>query len=268
MSRKKTFRGDSIMSAGNIPIIASIIVLVAFIAGLMIGSLVAVKAYSGSAPVSISGGSFAQGYAAAKKKLADSGAITYKTSSLSGQITKINGQKISFSTALVNSLDDESLKNRIADVDDNTEIILYRLKSADTLAADQKEAQTEMKTLQEQREVLHEKINQCGQAASQASKDCLETGVSYDYVTQQIVAAEKKMGIYEEIDNALITDLKEGMNITVIAQKVKASVDSKPLLTVSFENIAENPEFIAGTIQAREVNNSVAPVAAPAPITQ
>jgi hypothetical protein len=248
--RKKKNCESFLKCGGNITITASLIVLVVFIAGLLVGGVFAVeRASNGKIFINQTGGTFADGWNAAKKKLADSGVITFKTSSLSGQITKINGQKISFSTALVNSLDDESLKNRIADVDNNTKIILYRLKSADKLAADKKEAQAEMKTLQEQRAVLHEKINQCGQTASQASKDCLDARVNYDNVTQQMVAAEKKMSIYEEIDNASIIDMKEGMSITVVAQKIKTGDNFK------LEDIAAKPEFIAGTIQVREANN-------------
>jgi hypothetical protein len=265
--RKKKSCESFLKSGGNITIIASLVVLVVFIAGLLVGGIFAVeRAGNGQAFLSPIAGSFADGWNAAKKKLADSGLITVRASLLSGQIAKISGQKIYFSTALINPLDDESLKNRIADINSNTKIILYRFKSADKQASDQKEAQVEMKTLQEQQTVLQGKINQCG-LIIEVKKDCQTARESYNNLTRQIMAAQQKMELYEKIDNAAIADLKAGMDITAIAQEIKTADNSNHSPMGNFEDISAQPEFVAGIIQAREENNLIT-TSAPTPVKQ
>ncbi len=72
MTKRKISKGIT-KSGGNIPVVASIIVLVAFIAGLLLGSLVIAKAVSGkNVLISQMTGSYADGYNAAKKIINDS----------------------------------------------------------------------------------------------------------------------------------------------------------------------------------------------------
>jgi hypothetical protein len=248
MSRKKVHQASSSLQTGNIPIIASIVVLIAFITGLMVGSLVAVKAYGSG--VSKGGGSFSQGYAVAKKRLADSGLLTNQAVSfLSGQVNKIVGEEITFSTKLLNPLDNDSLKTRIAVIGADTDITLVSLKSPRLSAADQEAIQKEITDLQTKQSVLQSEVIKCYKAMNSAQ--CQKVSKKNDDLAEKITEAFQKMNPYEKARAASLNEIKPGMQITVFSKEIK-SADSNSSVT-SQEDISSKIKFDAKRVEFMEV---------------
>ncbi|MDD4902580.1 MAG: hypothetical protein PHE24_05615 [Patescibacteria group bacterium] len=269
--RKNKIAKGIVKSNGNIPVVLSIIVLVAFIAGLLLGSLVIAKAVGGkNVFISQMTGSFADGYNAAKKKLADVGMFVSQSPSLSGQITKVSGNEITFTAPLPNPLDDESLKTRIAVVSKDTVITLYRLKPAEKAASDLKEGQAEMAVLQTQMAALQTQLNKCmmppaaaaqASAANGPSEECQAASKSYNEAIQKSNQAGQKMDAYEKVDKAAITDLKAGMQISVLGQEIKqADNQTAPMaMTGNFADISQQAKFTVSQVTAREAPAISAP---------
>jgi hypothetical protein len=260
MAKRKMVKG-MIRSGGNVPVVASIIVLVAFIAGLLLGSLVLARSVSGkNILISPMTGSFADGYNAAKKKLNDSGYFPHQNGTLSGQITGVNSNEVAFTAPLVNPLDDASLKTRTAVVTNDTTITLYRLKSADQLAADQQNGQKQMTDLQSQISSLQSQMNKCGPAAigfTANSADCQTISKEYSDALQQMNQANQLMDMYVKVNNASLNDIKSGMQITVYGEKVQQPSNSQPAalapLMNSFADISEQAKFNVSLIEVREM---------------
>lgn len=278
MSKRKLEK--SVMRCGgNVPVVASIIVLVAFIAGLLLGTLVVAKSYSGgsiSALISPMTGSFADGYNAAKKKLADSGFFGRQmTGSLSGQITKVSGNEVTFTAPLVNPLDDESLKTRTAVADDKTTITLYRQKTADQITADQKAGQTETADAQSQIASFQKQLNKCGPGGTSSNTaDCQKIYDDYNAAMQKLNDARALMDNFAKVDNAKLSDLQAGMQITVYGAEIKqaANQPAAPMPPAgNFTDISEQAKFTASQIIAREMPAAPAapgiPAAPAAPVT-
>lgn len=83
---------------------------------------------------------FDAGWEAAKKKIEETPYVpmgTSETKKIDGKITKTEQNKIEIEARLLNPLDDEKLKNRTIDVDDNTEIIINRQKDRETIRKEQ-----------------------------------------------------------------------------------------------------------------------------------
>ncbi|HTW96931.1 MAG TPA: hypothetical protein VMD74_04720 [Candidatus Methylomirabilis sp.] len=254
--RKKKTSCNFLMCGGNIPLVSSIVVLVAFIFGLLLGSIVMARSVGG--PVSLISsmtGSYADGYNAAKKKLADSGLVpALPKGVLNGQIAKINGNEVSFTSALANPLDDEALKNRVAVVDSNTTITLYRQKSAEKLAADQQAAQTEISALQATLNDERMKLSKCN---GSSPANCQSLNQEYNDNLQKFNTAEALTDVFEKVDNAALGDLKEGMQISVSGREIKTEGQAAP--GANLEDISTQLKFTAGSIIAREVTAPPAP---------
>jgi hypothetical protein len=271
MAKKKISR-SLMKSGGNIPLVASLIVLVAFIFGLLIGTLVVAKTASG---VKISGlsqmtGSFADGYNAAKKKLNDSGFFPHQTGLLSGTISSINGQDIVFSTSLVNPLDDASLTSRTAVVTPDTVITLYRQKTPTQIAADQAAGQKAITDIQTQITTLQSQMSKCSQGnlvspatPNSTSDACIATSKQYADALQKQSQIVQQMDVFEKVDNASLSDLKAGMQITVYGTKISQSVNQAgptPIAASSFTDISEQSKFNVSAIEARDVPALAAPI--------
>ncbi|HTX86724.1 MAG TPA: hypothetical protein VMC41_01490 [Candidatus Nanoarchaeia archaeon] len=260
MAQKKIVK-KMMKTGGNVPVVASLIVLIAFIVGLLFGSLVVAKSFSGGKvflanPMT---GSFADGYNAAKQKLAASGILPPRqTGVLSGQITAINGQQITFSAPLANPLDNESLKIRIAVVTDQTVINLSRQKSAEQIRADQASGQKALSDIQSQISALQGELSKCapGAATAASNSDCAAISKNYaDAILKQNQAIQQ-MDIFEKVDNASLADLKPGMQITVYAEKIApaASQTSGAPGTSNFADISQLLKFNVSLIEAREIS--------------
>lgn len=66
---------------------------------------------------------FADGWAAARQRLIDSGFVMNDMTSISGTIKKINNDSLVITTGLINPLDDESLKERVIKLNSETKIV-------------------------------------------------------------------------------------------------------------------------------------------------
>ena len=271
---KRKLEKNVMKHGGNIPLVASIIVLIAFVAGLLVGTLVVAKTSGGnklSGLVSPMTGAFADGWNAAKKKLAEFNPQMGNVSSLSGQITAVKGKEISFKTALINPLDDESLKTRIAVIDNNTKITVWKLKTSEQAAKDQKESQATTASLQKESEALRATINDCNQkmmktaaptaaptaAITEESADCKTARAKSDANMKAMVDAQQKMDVYQKVDNASLSDVKVGWNISVMSLALKTGDATKaptPMMS-QYENIASSQKFTASSIDVREMSN-------------
>jgi hypothetical protein len=246
MSRKKT--SDSILkSGGNIPVVASIIVLVAFIAGLLLGSLVVAKSVSGG--VASTGNTFAAGWNAAKAKLKAAnlpGMFMFgEVKSLAGQVKSVDGNKIVFAAALNNPLWDASLKERTAVIGSETIITIRTQPSPEAMQASQQKAQKEMADLRTETTALNVKLAKCA-PAQDASSTCGQEQKQLSDLQTQLLAAQRGMFAQAVDTTGSASDIAVGDNISV----------------VSDSDISEAAQFTPKQIV---VNKSSAPAAVSAP---
>lgn len=282
MTRRKLEK-SILMHGGNVSLVTSVIVLVAFAAGLLVGTLVVAKVYGvnkGFSLVAPMTGSFADGWNAAKDKLASVNPMMSEASYLSGQVAAVNGKEISFTTELINPLDDESLKTRIAVIDDKTEITVWKLKSEEQAAKDREEAQAKLSVLQKESEALRANENACNQermgtAAGPAitgeeSADCKIVRAKVMANMEAMSEAQQKMDMYQKIDNANSGDIKAGWNISVTAQAIETgNEDNGPAMMRSqYENISSKQKFTVSSVDVRESQSPSAGMPGnPAPVT-
>jgi hypothetical protein len=267
MSKNKISK-SFLQGSGKIPVIASLIVLIAFIAGLFAGTLVVAKSISGIKLASIvkMTGSFADGYNAAKKKLLDSGIIPPRQQGiLSGQITDISGNNITFTAPLANPLDDESLKTRTAVVANDTTITLYRQKSVEQMAQDQAAGQKAMTDLQGQISSLRIEMSKCqAPTASSSAKSgdaCATLSNEYADAIQKQNQINQQMSPFAKVDNATLSDLKAGMQITVYGEKIDQTGNKPMANPANFADISGSLKFNVSAIDAREVPAPATPSA-------
>jgi hypothetical protein len=249
MPRRKISK-SFLKSGGNMPVVATLMVLIAFIAGLLFGTLLLAK--SVGRITGIDSGSYAAGYDAAKKKLADSGLFPRQNGFLSGQITGVSGNEITFSAPLLNPLDDESLKTRVATVSGDTVVNLYRQKTADQAAADLNAGQKTMEDLQLKINSLQNKVDKC--LVNPAGKGCDTAAQEYSDALQKQKQASEQMDAFEKISNPPLTDLKVGMQITVYGEKVRQPENQTvgSPVTEAFSDISQAVKFTASLIEVRQ----------------
>lgn len=238
----------------NTIIIVIIVAIVAFTVGLYIGDTYGNGGIiSGTKVIPKENGdykdTFADGWAAAKNKLEESGVLVDmfagEVKSLSGEITEISGNKIVFSTPLINPLDDESLKARTVLVTKDTEITIYKLKSEEEKAESQIETDKELGNLRFRRDSLAKKLEGCEMHMLSEEDPCAADREEFNDSQSRIMVLEMNMmGDYSEIKDAKIGDIEKDYNITVEAE----------------EDISEKKEFKAVKIEVRE---KIAPVEIP-----
>jgi len=264
--RKKKISKSIFKSAGNIPVVASVIVLVAFIAGLLLGSLVIVKSIGGKTTFSSSGvvmtGGYADGWNAAKKKVADSGMFPHQNGVLSGKIKQVNGDEVSFTAPLINPLDDQSLTNRTAVITKDTVINLYRQKTSDQIAADQKTAQSNMADARSQLSSLQSQESKCMMMAPTAStstdkSDCQTVNKKYNAAQQEMNAAMQLSDMFTKVDNATASDLKADMQVTVYGAATAQT--GNQVMPGNYADISGQVKFNVSQIVAREVQAAPTP---------
>ena len=195
---------------------------------------------------------------------------------LYGQITAVSGKEVTFTTNLINPLDDESLKTRTAVINDNTKINVWKLKSADQAAKDRANAQAALASLQKQSDTLRATVGVCDQKRINAvipmvvvdeSADCKDARTQSDLIMKAMNDANAKMDMYQKIDNPSLSDIKAGWNITAVALAMKTSGSDKDpmLLVLQYENIASVQKFTASSIDVHEAFSSLPSLQAPVP---
>lgn len=193
---------------------------------------------------------FSDGWQAAKDKIKEAGGMVMpitETRILSGDIEKIDGNKITFKTFLLNPLADDDLKTRVAIIDNETSIIVYGKKSEEEANEDREESRKKLGGLRIQRETLSSEVQECLPApafilteepeATTSPDPCTETRKELDELNNLIMELEMDgMSDFKKIEDASLSDIKEGYSITVEAE----------------EDISEKGEFKAIKIEARE----------------
>jgi len=246
---KKKISKNTLSSVGSIPVVASIIVLVAFIAGLLLGSLVVAKSVSGG--VASTGNTFAAGWNAAKSTLKSAnlpGMFMFgEIKSLGGQVKSVAGNKIVFAAALNNPLWDASLKERTAVIGSETIISIRTQPSPEAMQASQKKAQKEMADLRAETTALNIKLAKCA-PAQDASSTCGQEQKQLNDLQTQLLAAQR--GMFAQVVDATgsASDIAVGDNISV----------------VSDSDISEAAQFTPKQIIVNKSSASTAPVAQPA----
>jgi len=167
------------------------------------------------------GNTFEEGWQAARKKLIDAGYIMeMEYRSLNGQIKEVDvkGNKLTFTTNLLNPLDDESLKTRTALINEKTEIILKKHLSMEEVEKEEKARRDKAQQLR-------------------AEMEKIEDPEKRMEIEMQVMDLEMMMMNYFKEEKAKISDLKKGFNIYIDAS----------------ENIAGMKEFIAIRIVAEDM---------------
>lgn len=145
---------------------------------------------------------------------------------LDGQIKEAGeNKKLVFTTGLLNPLDDESLRTRTAVVNEKTEIILRKPKTAEEIKKEEEEKNVKLNFLREQIEKNEDQTKKV-------------------QITAEINNLEMDMFDYYKEEKANLSDLKIGGNVRVEAD----------------EDISEKREFIAKKIIAEVTEN--APISA------
>jgi hypothetical protein len=224
MKRKKS-SGNVFKSGGNIPVVASIIVLIAFIAGLLLGTLVVAKSYIGlTGAKTFSGtmmtGSYADGWNAAKAKLKNSnfGMMFGQVKNLSGQVSSVSGNKIVFSAPLSNPLWDDSLKTRTAIISKDTVITVSTPLSPEQMQANQQAGQKQMTDLRAQMDALNSKLADCSPTET-ASSTCGQNRQKINDLQTAMFAAQKLMMPISTQATGTLADILTGENISVISDQ-------------------------------------------------
>lgn len=191
-------------------ILMSLAIIVSFISGLGLGYILTSSDFLETRQIQGQySDTFIGGWTAARQKLIESGFImATEIFSLSGSIEKVADNQVVLATRLMNPLDDELLKTRIALITSDTKIIIRRQKNE----AEQK-AEEELRD--SQTAALRKQLSEAG---SEEEKMNLE---------MQITELEMNMMAipYKEVAGKP-SDLKPGNQITVeagedIAQKQK-----------------------------------------------
>ena len=145
------------MTNKNLIVIVLNVAVVCFILGFLVSSQL--NKTQGKLGQIIGGqNTFQAGWEAAKQRLAETGfaplAVDMEIKSLSGQVQKIEGSKISLKIRPLEPLADPALDNRIVETDNNTKI--YKLVQKDT-SEYQKEMKEFNKKMEEQMKNLPER---------------------------------------------------------------------------------------------------------------
>jgi hypothetical protein len=224
MKRKKS-SGNVLKSGGNIPVVASIIVLVAFIVGLLLGALVVGKSYAGStgtktfAGTMMTGG-YADGWNAAKAKLRSSnfGMMFGEIKNFGGQVISVSGDKVVFSAPLSNPLWDDSLKTRTAVIDKDTIITISTPLSPEKMQANQQAGQKQMADLRAQIDTLNSKLANCSPTET-ASSNCGQNRQKINDLQAAMFAAQSLMMSIPTQATGTLADISTGDNISVISDQ-------------------------------------------------
>ncbi len=180
---------------------------------------------------------------------------------MSGQITGVSGNDVIINAPLINPLDDQSLKTRTAVATKDTVITVYKLKSSAQITADAKTGQQEMADAQKQMSSAQAQIAKCGPvvpgaaSSSNSTSGCDQANKDYAAALQQLNQANQLMDIYVKSDNASLSDLKAGMQITVYGEQTAPAANQTvaPLPGASnFADISEQAKFNVSQIVARE----------------
>lgn len=219
---------------------------------------------------------FADGWRAAKEKLAETNPMMNNVFSLSGQVKEVSGKEISFNSNLVNPLDDEALKVRTAVVTGDTKVTIWKLKTPEQIANDQKDGQAKMASLQQESEDLRSTMMNCDKArmeiiaapaANEESAECKDARNQFGEVMKKMDEARQQMDMYQKIENASLSDVKPGwsINVTSVVIKKAGETDTPAAMMSQNENIASVQKFNAGSIDLREM--MVGPAIANPPLT-
>jgi len=214
---KKKNSNGILKSAGNIPVVASIIVLVAFIAGLLLGSLMVAKSAGISGNI---GGTFTDGWNAAKAKLKTSSLQGFfmlgEVKSLSGQVETVSGDKVVFSVPLLNPLWDASLKTRTAVIGSATTITVSTQLAPEVMQANRIKAQTEMTDFSTAITALNTKLAKCAPAQN-ASSTCAQEQKQLNDLQVQSSVAQRLLLAFSTDATGTISNIATGDNINVIS---------------------------------------------------
>jgi hypothetical protein len=180
-----------------------------------------------------------------KNKLVTSGTISEYASSLSGVVSSVSGNKVSFSAPLVNLFQDEKLKNRVAIVSSKTKVYVYTLRSREDIDSGVKTAVEKNKELQTALNEKAGKLKEC--LSSKASEACSNELAEERSVREQISSLSEAYSVYSKREGS-ISDIKPGFLITVSSGKNEAANGG----LAEVINIANEQEFEASYIELRE----------------
>ena len=209
---------------------------------------------------------FADGWRAAKEKLAEMNPMINNTFSLFGQVKEVNGKEISFTSNLVNPLDDESLKTRTAVITGDTKVTIWKLKTQEQFASDQKDSQAKLTSLQKESDDLRATVMACDKArmgtavaatpaATEESAECKTARNQSNEMMKKMDEAGQQMDMYQKIDNANLSEVKAGWNVSVTSATIKNDDKAGAPVAAMYqnENIASAQKFNAGSIDIREM---------------
>jgi len=248
MSRKKNYNNIT-TGGGNVAMTTFVIVLIAFIGGVLFGSLTVAKSINSSS-VSSAGG-FADGWNAAKAKMKNvnfPGMMFGELKSLSGQAKSVRGNKVVFSSPLINPLWDNSLATRTAIASNKTIVIVRAPISQEKIKANRQAGQERTTALRAEVEILNAKLMKCLPAEITATSTCGQERQKINSLQTNMMDAQRlMMNMFSEATGTL-ANIATGDNITVL----------------SAENISEKNQF---AVEQIIIEKNLAPVAPVTPAT-
>lgn len=179
-----------------------------------------------------------------RDRLLKANVITDYANALSGTVVSTSGNNISFEASLVNPLQDEKLKNRVATISENTKIYVYTNRSREEIDKDIEMNAANINELKTKLNTATESIKEC--MSNKDPKDCVKEQEEESSLREQINKLSDIYLPYSKREGS-ISDIKPGMLITVSAGREEK--DGFPAQGI---NIAEKLEFEAVSIELRE----------------
>jgi paraquat-inducible protein B len=149
-------------------------------------------------------------------------------------------------------------------------ITLYRQKSADQMAQDQQNGQKTMADLQSQISSLRIEMNKCQASITSSTKsgnDCAAISAELADAIQKQGQANQQMSPFAKADNATLSDLKAGMQITVYGEKINQTGSQPAGYLGNFVDISQSLKFNVSALEVREMLAAPTAPAAPAAAT-
>lgn len=233
-------------SAGKSPLI--IILTASLLAGLAVGYALGFKNKS----ISVSGLCLVGVPGELKEKLVKAGAIKEYANSLSGKILSVQGNEVSFEAALVNPLQDESLKTRTAVIMDQTKIYTLSFQSPEVRQKAIEETAPQIKNLQGELITLEVDIKSCyGGQGSVSTLSCQDINKKKQTVLEELSRLQALSGEYLRSEGKF-SDIRPGLLITALAGKAeKAFIDGGQ--APDGINIANEQRFEVAAIEVKEL---------------
>lgn len=223
-----------------------IIILISFVAVLVVGVAAgySLRAKGNDLSASTEPSFLSKDAQQIKDRLLQDGAISDYANSLSGIVSSVSGNEVSFSAPLVNPFQNESLENRIAVISPSTKLYFYSSRSQEEINEALKVYTSEIEKLQKELNDKSAVVKECYKSGN--ISDCADEQNAWKEVQNEIVSLQAKTSSYEKKE-ITASDIQPGWSITAYAGRAATSS-----IIAEGLNIADEKKFNAVGMEFRE----------------